>query len=99
MAANNWSGKNLRRHVRKPMWMRAGIDMGDGSPLQPCNIVEVSHGGARIVFVNSEPLPNRFWLCFSDRVRRQCVVAWRNELEIGIRYVEMVDGMLLPQEA
>src|SRR4051794_9924339 len=80
-----WPSKDFRRYLRRPMWLSAGIGADDGSSARSCNIVEISHGGARIVLVDGEPLPDMFWLHFSDRVRRQCTVVWRNEIEVGLR--------------
>jgi hypothetical protein len=82
-----WSGRNGRRHRRKAVWLPAGIDFEDGLGLLPCKILDVSDGGARLLVADPERVPETFTLCFSARVKRKCLLAWRKEMEVGVRYV------------
>lgn len=79
--------RKIERHVVcQPGQM---ID-ADGSRIGECNMLDVSAGGARLQLVDSASVPDEFILVlaqFTSSVRRRCVVAWRTEAEVGIRFV------------
>jgi PilZ domain len=86
--------QSLRENVQFPAW----IDVGDGSQLCSCSVVDVSEGGARIVTPYSAEVPKEFWLVFSkDRTRRRyCRRAWRSTTEIGVEYLGPLQSDFFP---
>lgn len=75
-----------RRQVAQPALM-----MGhDGAVIGPCLIVDVSAGGARLKLPLDMTVPDTFVLLlskFDARMTRQCVVAWRDEKKLGVRFL------------
>ena len=62
--------QSIREHVQFPAW----VDIGDGSRLRRCEVLDVSEGGARIMVSFQDQLPKEFWLVLtSDRTRRHRV--------------------------
>jgi len=80
-----------RRAKRKQFGKDASIDFGDGSPLYPCEVTDISDGGARLVIlIPTEWLPERFslWLSPTGSVRRECRLAWRGTAECGVQFLK-----------
>jgi hypothetical protein len=53
-------------------------------------MLDVSAGGARLQITGGVSVPDEFILLlskFGPGVRRRCAVAWRNETEVGIRFL------------
>jgi hypothetical protein len=79
-----------REHVRKSLSYRARIMGADASWAYPCEIFDVSVGGARLaIYCPPEtPLPAQFLLQLSEigQISRHCEVAWRSGSEIGVRF-------------
>jgi hypothetical protein len=75
-----------RRTVNQPVLM-----MGDGGTMiAPCTMVDVSAGGARLKLDAEIPVPNEFNLMlskFNAGVMRRCLIAWRDERQLGVRFV------------
>jgi hypothetical protein len=62
----------------------------DGSRIGECSMLDVSAGGARLQITGGVSVPDEFILLlskFGPGVRRRCAVAWRNETEVGIRFL------------
>jgi hypothetical protein len=80
-------GFNSRRHRRKQISITAAMVWGEGSVPRECNILDISHGGARL-YVGQLPVPENFTLLMSTngRVRRLCKVSWRRDGEIGVQF-------------
>jgi hypothetical protein len=80
-----------REHIRKPMTYPARISADDGSWMYPCEIFDVSVGGARLaVYCTPQtPLPQKFILRLSEisDANRQCELTWRQGNEIGVRFI------------
>ena len=74
-----------RRHFNYP----ARIDVGDGSPVRSCAVVDVSQTGARLAVEEAETLPQEFALLLSSDggTRRWCYVVWRSDLQIGVEFL------------
>jgi hypothetical protein len=74
---------------RQPFRLTAFIDVGDGAPLHPCAITDISISGARISVTTANDLPSDFSLAmtFHGKVRRHCRVTWRSDAEIGVVFV------------
>jgi hypothetical protein len=77
-----------RRWRRKQIGADGFLYAPDGRQIGPCEIRDVSEGGAMLVFSPADDLPTQFVLSFSrsGRVRRQCEVVWRAAKHIGIRF-------------
>jgi hypothetical protein len=82
-----------REHVRKSMSYRARIVADDGTWMYPCEIFDVSVGGARLAIYcpPQAPLPHQFLLQLSEinQTSRYCELAWRQGNEIGVRFVRV----------
>jgi hypothetical protein len=80
-----------REHVRKSMSYRAHIVGDDGSWTYPCEIFDVSVGGARLAVYcpPQAPLPEQFLLQLTEisHASRHCELAWRQGSEIGVRFI------------
>jgi hypothetical protein len=78
-----------RRHERKPFAHSAQVTLGDGSSPQPCEILDISDGGAKIRLMKCEvqELPEMVFLLLANgKVRRSCKVAWRFGLDVGVQF-------------
>ena len=65
------------------------LDFCDGEQPRPCQVLDISNGGARlIVFADTSAIPDTFTLLLSPsaKVRRVCHVAWRTERELGVKF-------------
>jgi len=66
------------------------LDLGDGSASMACEVLDISHGGARLRPLMCAPdiVPDRFTLLLSadGKVRRFCRVAWRTDGELGVEF-------------
>jgi hypothetical protein len=60
----------------------------DGWPIGECKTIDISEGGAKIMWSSSEEVPIEFFLSLSKdgKVRRHCQLKWRAGNEIGIRF-------------
>jgi PilZ domain len=76
----------------------ARIVADDGSWMYPCEIFDVSVGGARLaVYCPSQTsLPGQFLLQLSEisQIGRSCELAWQQGNEIGVRFVR--EGQAVP---
>jgi hypothetical protein len=72
-----------RRIVRQP-----AIIIKDGVIVGKCVVVDVSATGAKLLSKVSSAVPHEFLLILSrdGRLRRQCLVVWRSEAAIGVRF-------------
>ena len=62
----------------------------EGSIIGPCTMLDVSAGGARLKLGADLAVPDHFTLLLSKidgRLKRRCVVAWRKDKQVGIRFV------------
>jgi hypothetical protein len=77
-----------RKHPRHPTMSRPSIYLGKDTPLIPCELVNMSEGGARLVHRSPPVLPAHFMLFFSldGSRRRSCRVIWRNGDDIGVAF-------------
>lgn len=81
-------GSDKRRKVRRPLSYPGLINVGDGSPLRPCTLYDVSESGAQIVIPAPDDLPEQFCLIlgFVGAAQRHCQVAWRAEKRVGVKF-------------
>lgn len=75
-----------RRKVEQLVLMTAD----NGAIIGQCVMLDVSAGGARLKLNGELSVPDQFTLFLSKidgRLKRRCVVAWREEKQIGVRFV------------
>ena len=86
--------RSIREHVQFPAW----IDIGDGSQLRSCTVLDVSEGGARVKLSSSTALPKEFWLVLTkDRTRRRhCRMVWHSDTQIGVSYLGPIQFDFFP---
>lgn len=77
-----------RQDIRRPTAIRATIGVPGGGPELPCEVLDISDHGARLILAEPADLADDFILFLSQqgRVRRQCRVAWRNGQEVGVSF-------------
>jgi len=81
--------KGLRRDVDRLAW----INVGDGRPPRRCTLVDVSVGGAKLVFEDDAKIPDTFGLLLSrsGHTTCSCRVVWRRDNAIGVQFVHQDD--------
>jgi hypothetical protein len=91
---NNYrSQTELRKRPRRPFHYRARILTSKKGQPRPCSVEDISESGARIVLQKDEDLPKRFLLLLTSRgVARVCRQVWRNDLTVGVEFLES-DGL------
>jgi hypothetical protein len=84
---------DLRKHRRVELSYGARVLSPEADLICDCAIVDVSQGGARILVLAAEMVPDEFLLAFSasSDVSRRCKVAWRRDEEVGVIFVKVVD--------
>jgi hypothetical protein len=84
---------DLRKHRRVELSYGARFLSPEADLICDCAIVDVSQGGARILVLAAEMVPDEFLLAFSasSDVSRRCKVAWRRDEEVGVIFVKVVD--------
>jgi hypothetical protein len=77
--------REARRSVRQSGW----ITLDGGFAARPCNVLDLSTAGARIVVDDTDALPKRLRLAFSRDARtgRMCEVVWRRGKTLGVKFV------------
>jgi hypothetical protein len=83
------SQTELRKKPRRPLHYRARILLTKKGQPRPCSLEDISETGARIVLQKDEELPERFLLLLTPRgAVRLCRQIWRNELIVGVEFVD-----------
>jgi hypothetical protein len=82
--------RSIREQVHFPVW----IDVGNGSQLRSCVIIDVSESGARIMVSSPAFLPKEFWLVFTKdgMRRRQCRRVWSTDTQVGVKYLGAIQS-------
>jgi hypothetical protein len=77
-----------RKSLRLGITIPALIYTGDGIPLCPCTVLDVSEGGGRIRLEADARVPDYFVLLFTmaGTVRRACSVIWRHDDYLGVAF-------------
>jgi len=79
-----------RRKVEQSVLMRSA----DGAIIGQCAMLDVSPGGARLTLQAAAEVPELFTLLLSKldgKLKRHCVVAWREDKQIGVRLLTADD--------
>ena len=77
-----------RRWRRKPIGADGFLYTTDGRQIGPCEVRDVSGGGAMLVISAADALPSEFVLSLSrnGQVRRHGQVVWQAVKHIGVRF-------------
>ena len=80
--------REQRQNFRVEWNTAARIYTSDGAPARLCIVSNLSNGGARIVGIEPETLPDAFLLRISPRASRtqQCRVIWRSKDALGVQF-------------
>jgi PilZ domain len=84
--------RDTRRSKRKTFDYVGLIDFRDGEEPRPCQIVDISTGGARLlVFSDPSRIPEMLTLLLSPtaKVQRACKVVWRSTNGIGVKFLNV----------
>jgi hypothetical protein len=83
-----------RKSPRKPIHTHGFLYAADGRPIGPCQVEDVSVGGAKLIHAMGDELPTQFVLSLArnGQVRRQCQIAWRGKRQIGVRFIVTGSG-------
>ena len=87
-------GANHRKLPRHRVDQPVLIMSVEGSVIGQCTMLDVSSGGARLQLETSVAAPELFTLLLSKldgRLKRHCVVAWRKEKQVGVRFMTAED--------
>ena len=75
-----------RKSPRRPS--SAPGTVHDGSTSVPCQLVDISSGGACVQFVDSPTISQVFVLTVpAEQLHRRCGIVWRSGIRIGVQFV------------
>jgi hypothetical protein len=80
------SMQDKREKTRREL-TRAIRAAAPGKPPLACLLVDVSESGARLGFANPAAMPDEFALALADDMARWCRVMWRNDRQVGVKFV------------
>jgi hypothetical protein len=81
--------ENRRAGTRRRVAKAAKLAFGDFVFVRDCSVRDVGPDGARLRIAATHEIPEEFHLVFvTDRLVRRARAVWRNESEIGVRYLE-----------
>lgn len=87
-AGSDRGQRELRRKPRRLLRYRARVLVDRNGKSLPCNIVDISESGARIVLETDETLPKRFLLLLASRGGlRDCRQVWREGSTLGVEFL------------
>lgn len=88
---------NVRRTVRYPGTIEAG---GDSAPRQ-CTLCDASEEGAQITVDDPASVPASFTLVlgYDGTARRNCLVVWRSDTQIGVKFAGIQKNLLHDTDA
>ncbi|PZA10136.1 PilZ domain-containing protein [Rhodopseudomonas palustris] len=83
--AKDKTKRESRKSVRQSGW----ITLDGGFAARPCEVLDLSSSGAKLVLAETESLGARLRLGFSRDARqgRPCEVVWRSGSTLGVKFV------------
>src|SRR5687768_10081022 len=90
-----------RRIVRRAVRYPARIDLGDGTDLLNCTLVDASDEGVQVVTIEPVEWPTEIDLVlgYGTNGRRRCRVAWRNGRKAGLEFLAKTAPLHLSAQA
>ena len=88
-------GAEHRKLPRRKVEQLVLMTSDNGSIIGQCVMLDVSAGGARLKLNGDFAVPEQFTLFLSKidgRLKRRCVIAWRKEKQIGVRFMAAEDA-------
>jgi hypothetical protein len=82
------AGFERREHPRTPVQAPAVIFFDPGSHSIDCTIRNISAGGARVVLLRPETLPDMVRILVRPGAYHSALVRWRIGLEVGLEFVD-----------
>ena len=82
--------KSTRHRVEQLVLMKSV----EGAIIGQCTMLDISPGGARLKLSEEAAVPDLFTLLLSKldgKLKRHCVVAWRKDKQLGVRFVTADD--------
>ncbi len=76
-----------RVHPRRRMFKGAKVVFNDRASVVDCVVRDLSDTGARLVFKNFQPLPQRFQLVIQELATYECEVVRCHQTEYGVRFI------------
>ena len=83
-------GAEHRKLPRRKVEQLVLMTSDNGSIIGQCVMLDVSAGGARLKLNGDFAVPEQFTLFLSKidgRLKRRCVIAWRKDKQIGVRFM------------
>ena len=88
-----------RRHERKRVLFGGRAIYGDGVYSVQCTIRDISEGGARIAVSRGVQLPqNIYFIDLKAGTCHEAEVVWRQDPNVGIRFIRAIDVENPPKE-
>jgi len=87
-------GAQQRKFTRRQVEQSVLISSIEGAIVGQCTMLDISSGGARLKFEADGAVPELFTLFLSKldgQLKRHCVVAWRKDKQVGVRFVTADD--------
>lgn len=80
---------NRKRDVRRSIQQAGWITLDGGFAARPCNVLDLSNTGAKLVVDDASVIPKQMRLAFTRdaRAARLCEVVWRRGKTFGVRFV------------
>lgn len=78
-----------KRDVRRSVHQAGWITLDGGFAARPCNVLDLSSSGAKLVVDDPTSVSNKMRLAFSRDARsgRDCEVVWRRGKTLGVRFI------------
>src|SRR4051794_2240313 len=87
-------GAEHRKFTRRQVEQSVLIRSIEGAIIGQCTMLDISSGGARLKFEADAGVPELFTLFLSKldgHLKRNCVVAWRKNKQVGVRFMTADD--------
>lgn len=76
-----------RLHPRRRMFKGGKVVFNDRACVVDCVVRDLSNTGARLVFKDFQPLPQRFQLVIQELGTYECEVVRHHQTEYGVRFI------------
>jgi hypothetical protein len=87
-------GTEYRKLPRRRVEQSVLIKSVEGAIIGQCTMLDISSGGARLKLPGNLVAPELFTLLLSKidgRLKRHCLVAWRKDKQVGVRFMTPED--------